>query len=291
MRVDAIWDSSTRRDSHIARSLRNCDIRSRVAGSVSGGREVVEVREGGISTVEDSVGGSGSMGWGSFGCSSAAGSGGGGGGGGVGSLGGMTDMSGVSVREGASSSASIAVDSTLTGDTGNFGVSVRIGELGTLTFSIPFKFVSAPSSVGVVPVSTCAPAFGDPVLLFAIDAARRSCNVILPMPPVLFCGSFFAAARLASRATISLLARGCLRGMVPFGGGFSRTRSRCCSTSSIAFLRNPPHAEDEEDADADAFPVCAAGSMRLESGSYRQTRKNSKKLPRNNNPRRCVETG
>lgn len=206
MRADAIWDSSTRRASHVARSLRSWDIRSRVAGSVSEGREIEEAR-GVISTGCCSMGGLGSIGWESLNCSSGAGRRGGGGGG-VDSVGGMTDMSGVSVLVGVSSLTSMVGASSLTGETGSFGVSVRTGELGTLTFSTPFEFASPPSSAFVVPASSDAPAFGDPVLLFAIDAARRSCNVILPAPTFLFCVSFLVAARLASRATISLLRRG-----------------------------------------------------------------------------------
>jgi len=121
----------------------------------------------------------------------------------------MTDMSGVSVREGMSSTASTLRPSNFVGETGSLGVSVRTGELGTLTFNTPFEFHSPPSSTVDEPISPAAPALGDPLLLFAIDAARRSCNVILPAAPTfLFCPSFFAAARAASRATNLALANG-----------------------------------------------------------------------------------
>jgi len=118
-------------------------------------------------------------------------------------------MSGVSVREGTSSTASTTPRvSNFVGVPGSLGVSARTGEFGTLTFNTPFEFPSPSSSTTDVPVSPTAPAFGDPVLLFAIDAARRSCNVILPAAPAfLFCPSFFAAARAASRARTSVLAK------------------------------------------------------------------------------------
>ena len=113
-------------------------------------------------------------------------------------------MSGVSVREGTSSAASTPETSIFVGETGNPGVSVRTGELGTLIFNTPFESPSPPSTVEL-PVS---PVLGDPVLLLAIDAARRSCNVILAAAPTfLFCPSFFAAARAASRATKSALVK------------------------------------------------------------------------------------
>ena len=131
----------------------------------------------------------------SSGCSESTGSGG------IDSVGGMTDMSGVSAFERTSSAGTTIGVSVLTGERGSSGLSVRTGEVGTLTFTDPFEFASPPSSAIGVAVSDGVTAFGDPVLLLAIDAARRSCNVILPTPTFLLGTSFFAAATAASRAT------------------------------------------------------------------------------------------
>src|SRR5438046_3555501 len=172
-----------RRDSQVARSERSCDIKSAVAGSVSGGIIVDsltdEVRaESGIDGSDELVVASGMDS-----LTSMAGSGG--------SSIDIACKSGVSVRDGTSLTSNANV-SFRAGESDNLGVSVRTGELDPFSLFNPFDSILVRSALDrtdeIATSSLEVTIFGLPVRLFAIEAARRSCNVILPAATLLCTG-------------------------------------------------------------------------------------------------------